>query len=77
MAQKTGSLLHIAFRHQLADVSRTDGDAVQSHLRDDIAAQTQLSTAALKQLRRSLILIAKVKIVSGHQMGGVLVLDQE
>ena len=70
VTQKLRGPLHLAAFHQSADVGGADGDAVQGHLRDDVAADAQLPAAGLELLGVALVPVAEVVIMARHQVDG-------
>ena len=76
MAQILHGPLHLSKAYQTADVGGADGDAVDRDLRDNVAAKTQLGALAFQQLRSALVLVAEAVVMTGHQMDGVIPLDE-
>ncbi len=76
MAQELGGPLQLPLGHQIPDVGGGDGDAVLLHLLDDVAAQPQLPALGPQPVRIAAALIAKVKVVAGHHMDHVQLLQQ-
>ena len=76
MAQILHGPLHLSKAYQTADVGGADGDAADRDLRDDVAAKTQLGALAFQQLRSALVLVAEAVVMTGHQMDGVIPLDE-
>ena len=76
MAQILHGPLHLSKAYQTADVGGADGDAAHRDLRDDVAAKTQLGALAFQQLRSALVLVAEAVVMTGHQMDGVIPLDE-
>ena len=68
MAQKQRRPLHVALLHQRADIGGADGDALDLHLGDDIAAQPQVRALRLQQRHRALVFVAEAVVVAGHEM---------
>ena len=77
VAQEQRRPLHVPGLHQRADVGRADGNALQLHLGDDVAAYPQLPALLLQKPGIALILVAEVVVVARHQMHGPVALYQQ
>ena len=77
VAQEQRRPLHVPGLHQRADIGRADGNALQLHLGDDVAAQPQLPALLLQKPGIALILVAEVVVVARHQMHGPMALYQQ
>lgn len=76
VAQILHGPLHLSKAYQTADVGGADGDAADRDLRDNVAAKTQLGALAFQQFRSALVLVAEAVVMTGHQMDGVIPLDE-
>ena len=77
VAQEIGGPLHLSAFDKGADIGGADGDAVQGHLRDDVAADAQLPAAGLELLGVALVPVAEVVIMARHQVHRAIGTDQQ
>lgn len=68
MAEKGPRTVQIAALQKLPDDGRADADAVQRHLRHDLAADAPRGAGRLQKLRRTLAAIAEAVIVPADHM---------
>ena len=76
MAEKQRRALHVARLHERADVGGADGDALDLHLWDDVAAEPQLTALRLQQLGVALVLVAEVVVMTGDEVHRAIVADE-
>ena len=77
VAQKFLRPLHVTALHQRPDIGGADGDALQRHLGDDVAAYAQLSAFLLQKLHVAGVLVSEPVVVARHQVHRAAALYQQ